>query len=216
MTNLSKRSFFKMRAFVFGGRAAPIKVAAISYSLRVVMAATALMAGCMPARAQTAEETVLFMLFGFEAGTTQPGIKVVSLSANRWSVEINALDGKIYSETEIVAAPADGQGHKCVYSVNAFDRGGVLQKKADFDFSRTSTYKVNAITPSSVYGEGLLSEIVVNISGPGLYVAYLRDTQSGEMKASKEDVWNGQVFAPADRMQSAFGYFQRFCPRRGF
>jgi hypothetical protein len=181
--------------------------------LRIVLATILLTGASLPAGAQSAEETVLFLLFGLEAGTTQsPHITVNPLSPSRWSVTIEfGPNTKFYSETEIIANSV------CSYSINTFDRNGTRVKGAVFDFSHVSHYDVDTYTPAGPFGPGWITTQTIIISGPDLYIESVSDPQTGEVQETQRDIWRGPVFAASDRLRGAYSYFSRkFCAGRAF
>jgi hypothetical protein len=170
--------------------------------------------GASPAQ-PSAEETILFMLFGYRPGSSvtflgAPVLTITPLSSNRWSV--TALGN--YSEIEIIAQTGEPNSSGCVYEVNTYLTGGA-KSLLTFDFSRLSSYKTDMYVPQSPYGPGAAGT-TISITGAGLYVESTTD-RTGQLNTVSHDSWwravvNCGDLCSSDRLQRSYKYFSnRYC-----
>lgn len=178
-----------------------------------------------PALAQEAEETVWFILFGFDNEVQQNSalsrIFVHRLNNNRWSIKSESALGNFHNEVEIYAMP-DGSPHsgtqnnKCLFTVNIFDDNGIMQQYDVFNFSNVTDFNVKSDFTPGYLGQGVEVK-TIDISGNSLYVQYVKDANSNFI-SSNENTWHRFGFAASpQRLNVAYNYFKNtFCKGAAF
>jgi hypothetical protein len=170
-----------------------------------------------PAKAQSAEETLWFILFGFDTEVHKNAplsrTDIHQLSPNRWSIASSSPLGSFVNEVEILADP----NNKCSYSVDVYDEKSTLQQRNFFDLSKVSSYKANSSSLPAPFGEGP-SVTNIEMSGNSLYTRYARDPGTGKVVGTTQNTWQRPlVDASGDRLQRAYNFFQdKFCKGRPF
>ncbi len=180
---------------------------------------------CLPVHAQTVEQAIFFMLYGFESeervNDPLSQVQVHMLSLNRWSVQSASLRGTFKNDIEIVAdKDAAGKDVKCTYQVKVFDEAGVLQQVDVFHFLNVSEYKADAISlPGAIPGAEGPSVGSIDIYGSGLIDHYYKDANGRELEI-QQNRWHRDGIAGSrkSRLDKAYSFFKERagCEGRAF
>jgi hypothetical protein len=187
--------------------------------IKILVLTLAALMTSSPARAQTVEEAIFFMLYGFESGerVSEPlsQVKVDRLSLNRWSVQSSSMLGTFKNEVEIVA-----DKDKCVYQVRVYDEANVLQQVDVFHFLNVTNYKAGVISmPGGLPGAEGPSIGTIDIYGNGLIDHYYKDASGRELQTQQNN-WHRQGVAASriERLDKAYRFFKERtgCEGRAF